>query len=106
MKNAVRFLLVVSVFMSLGLRQFNTLAMPSPSRPTPVPVVGASPPASAAPSIQWLNPINQGISAWISQQVQARQAANVQKQVTQRQQLLKPQFLQSSPVTGAPVSVS
>jgi hypothetical protein len=81
-------------------------AMPSPTRPVHSSGAGANPAGPPAQVAQWLNPINQGIGAWIGQQVQARKAANQQRQSAHRPQQTKQLIQQLNMTAGAPVTVT
>ena len=102
MKNLERLPFALVVCLAVCLLAQRASAMPSPSGPTnSTGVAGSSTPSPKPGSaVQWLNPVNQGIAAWISQQVQARQAANMQKQMAQRSNQPKSQILASSAITG------
>jgi Zn-dependent metalloprotease len=104
MKKSLRLPFGFSVCVAVCLLNLDARAMPSPTRPVPSSGAGANPTAAPGASVQWLNPVNQGIGAWIGQQVQARQAANRQKQSAHRHQQTKQLTQQLSITTGASVT--
>jgi Zn-dependent metalloprotease len=106
MKNFVRFLFALIASVASSFLVPHAGAMPSLSRPTTSTGAAVSPPPKPSSTVQWLNPVNQGTAAWISQQVQARQAANMQKQMAQRYLQPKSQFLASSAITGLQINAT
>ncbi len=106
MNNPSRLLSKFELFLVAALLALHAGAMPSPLRPGSSSGPAAVSGVSHLPAVPWLEPINQGIGPWLSQQVSARQAATAQSHAASQLQHRKAHLQRLNTLAGAPVSVA